>query len=399
MRRFGLTLTLALLASLASPACTNAHASPVPWSSLATLSPVHGTDNFVHVTEANASCTIKISGRPYVNAANDIWGSGNVITRYNRSRVIRMLNWTDTTVRFVAFATPAGDGYVAVVSAGALVGSTLVPLDNASHDITISGLPAGSKTLEIWDGWQSRNTGFDSGTDQPIDNVYVTDVYIPSTQFVPVRATASVGIVLQGDSLWDGDANNPQAFYGQGGQLRVAAEAAGQLVGYYTYGSGTLAGDGRTAAQSAQDIHDLWAAMGATTKKLIYFYRPNDFKYWDIGGSIKTTPTQLATFLAAELDALTASDSGYTAHIGNPAIPQGTAVVGPNGGGFLRSDYETAIAGVASGRAQVTLHGLTGNPPNLSLSTDYFEAPNGQVHLIQSGHDKVAPVVRGWIGL
>lgn len=353
------------------------------------------------IDETNASCTIKISGRPWVDPANDVW-NGQTITRYNRSRVVDWAAWSQTSITFSAVCLPgltssSADPYVCVVVDGALFKAQAIAINFSPIEYTVTGLPAGTHHVQLIDGWQARVSNFDTGADGQISACYVTSVRIPAGQVAPVRKTAALGIVSFGDSTNDGISNEPYSWFGWTAQLRRAAAAAGGLLGYLGTGAGTLCGDGFTAAQCAQMVSDLWAAMGSTNKWFIYMARMNDFRYYDNGGSVETTPTQLATFLGAVLDALTVSDPGYRAVIESPGIPQGTAQIGPNSGSFTRASYFTAIAGLGSGRSQVSF--VDGTTWGLNLATDFAETTPNQIHPNQPGQDKIYPPMKAAVGL
>jgi hypothetical protein len=357
----------------------------------------------VAVDETNASCVVKLTGRAFINAANDVYG-GNSYVRYNRSRVIDCGSRTDTILTFKAICLPGiigaqADPYVAVLVNGVLFATVPINVNTVPTEYAVVGLPAGAKNIQLWDGWQARTSTYDQGIDGKISGTYVLGVRVPGGQPVPAKITAASGrgiVVMGGDSTNDYFSTEPFAYYGWAGQLRRALAAVGGLFGYLTYGAQTLCGDGPTAAQTAVMIHDLWADMGATNKQLIYNPVYNDARYYDLGGSIQTTPTQLATYLAAVLDALTISDPGYSAFLVTPTFPIGTSQLGPNGGGFFHSNYQTSVAGVAGGRVQVVL--LDGTTWGMNLGTDYAEAGPDQVHPNQLGQNKIFNNVSAALG-
>lgn len=353
-------------------------------------------DPIVAIDETNKTEAIKLSGRAWVTAANDTWG-GNVVTRFNHAATVRLINWTPAQLVFegVSMASPNTNGslYFSIFVNNVFFASVPAIAISSPVEYTVSGMASGPKTVEIIEGFQARETAFDTGVDGRISTCYVTGVRVPAGQTAPIRTTANTGTIAWGDSILFGIPGQPWNANGWAAQVRASAHAAGQLFGCLGTGAGTLAGDGLTAAQVAANIHDLWAAMGTANKQLIWLGRPNDFKYWDLGGSVHTTPAQLTTFLGAVLDALTASDPGYSALVVAPFIPQGTNQQGPNGGGFTRTDYETDIVtNITTGRLQVTL--LDGTSWGLSLATDYSEAAPDQVHPDQSGHDKIAIAIK-----
>jgi hypothetical protein len=340
----------------------------------------------VAIDETTATAAIKLSGRAFVNATNDIWG-GNPVTRPNQSRVVRIYGYDARALTFTGISTLAGAGYFAVVVDGVLFASPQITQDALPHEVFVGGIAAGSHTIEIWEGEQQHQGNLDIGADQPIAGTYVVSVTVRSGTLA--RATASHGVVVTGESQAIGDATRPWQWYGWGGQFRAAAEAQGWLVAYFAYGSRTVAGDGLTPAQTAQAIHDLWAAMGSTAKYLLIYQRQNDYAYWSQSGSVHTTPAQLATFWSSTLDALAVTDT-FTVNLissflslPNDATPSGL---------YSKADYDTAVNGVAVGRAYVTLRNSSAF--NLVLPTDYTD----NVHLAQSGHNKVAPVVQSWYG-
>lgn len=351
-----------------------------------------------------ASCATQISGRAFVNAANDLYAGGVVaITRWNRSRLIRLTNWLSTAITFTAISTAAANGYLAVVVDGTIFATVHQTTVAIVETFTVGGMAAGAKTVEIWEDWQQRTTHLSNGSDAEVSGTYVKNVLVPPHSGNFVKATATHGVVVIGDSILDGDATQPWAYYGWVGQLRKICHTAGWLLSYYGYGSRTMCQDGPTAAQTAQIIHDLWVNMGSTTKYLLVEQRPNDYAYVAFGGT--TTPTQYATYLGTLLDTLASLGNTYTADIITP-IPQGATYTGANGLGFTLANYGTAIAGVASGRSYVNIRdGSTAFGLVLTASLDYAEAAPDQTHLGsnaglgQNGHDKLPPVVRQWWGI
>jgi hypothetical protein len=357
------------------------------------------TQSLVTIDETNAGAAIKITGRAWVNAAKDAG-----VTRWNRSRIVRVSNYTSDSIQVLAQCHPGGNGDLAVLVDGALFTTIAVnAVSSTPAWYTVSGMGTASKTIEFWEDFQARLDELNAGVDGAIAATYVLKVRLVGSATI-TKPTATTGTVFMGDSLLDGSATRPWTYNGWAGQVRRTAHAAGQMTGYVGTGAGTLCGDGLTAAQVASLIHDVWAAIGCTTKKLVYFSRPNDYKYYDFVAT--ATPAQYATFFAAVLDALTVSDAGYTCQLVTPFIPNGTAETGANSGGHTRADYATALAGTAVGRPHVTVRdGSTAFGLVLAASADYAEAAPNQVHLGQSaadgqaGHDKVAPVVAGWLGL
>ena len=341
----------------------------------------------VVIDNSNAGASIQISGRAFVNAANDVW-NGNTVTRYNQSRVIRISNYTPTQLVYTALSTLVGDGYTAVVVNGTLFASPQVDQDYLPHLVTVSGLPAGVKTIEIWEGPQAHEGSLNAGNDQPVAGTYVTSVQLPSGTLT--KPTAANGLIITGESQGIDSGAFPWQWSGWGGQLRLAAQTAGWLLGHVAYGSRCAVGDGLTPAQTAACFHDLWAAMGSTTKKLLIYQRPNDYDYWNLS-FFTTTPTQYAAFWASTMDALAGTDT-FTCNLVS-SFPSDPSDSSPSGGLYTKADYDTAMNGIASGRGYITLQDSA--QFNLILPTDYVD----NVHFNASGHTKVFTGVRAWYGL
>lgn len=359
---------------------------------------VPATEMVVQIDENNATAGIKYTGRAFVDPANDLF-DGIATTRYNRSRIVRLINWTSSKLDVFAQGIPGGNGDLAVMVDGSY--SATISVDNATaipRWYTLTGLGTASKTIEIWEDFQQRDTNLNSGSDGVALGTYVKAVQLPAGASVQ-HATASTVIVAFGDSHMDGNADRPWSSFGWAGQLRKAAEAHGWLLAYVGAGSSTLVGDGATAAQIAQTIHDVWTACGATDKRFLMMRRPNDYAYYGTG--LSTTPTQYGTYVQDLQTALDASDPGWTGIY--TRIPQG-ASWGANTGGYTRDDYwdATVTASTAGGRTNVTTHDytvFTDAGLNLATAAQWFEANPGQVHLAQPGHDIVFGVARTWYGL
>lgn len=345
-------------------------------------------------TDGTATAAIQISGQPYVTAANDVW-SGRAVTRWNRSRIHRITGFADTSITFTARAR-AGGTYttVAIFANGALVASQAITADDVDRNYTVPGLPAGSKTVEIWEPFQARDgTQLNTNADGKIQATYVPVVYLPPGAAL-VKNTANVGVIVGIDSLCDGVADEPLQVNGWCGQLRQAAQAAGQLLGYYDYGSATLCGDGRSAAQMAADCDRLFTNMGTVTPKLVILVRPNDYAYYNVGGFGVTAATY-GTRLAAFVDALRALRGSLVVDVIN-TLPQTTA---PPAGADSLASFQAAISAVASGRAWVTVHdGTAAAPtgPGLVIPGDYDP---DQVHPNQSGHNKLVAWIRAFANI
>lgn len=355
------------------------------------------TDLSLDIDETNASAAIRITGRSFVNASNDLYGSIQTI-RYNRSRFIRVANYVPGTLSFMVQGITGGLATIGVVVNNALFATiAITTTDAAPRWYSVTGMTVGAKTVELYEEFQDRTSNLNTGTDGKASACYVVKVALPNGSGGPIaKVTAPNAIAAFGDSHIDGTPGNPISVNGWGGQLRRACHAAGNwTLGYVGAGSSTQNGDGPTAADQAQMIHDLWAACGATAKKLLIFRRPNDYAYYGTG--ISTTPAVYGTWMQSIFTALDSSDPGWTGICSR--IPQGTSWAA-NPGGFTLDNYwtQTVTASTASGRTNVQTFDKTSFPA-LSLATDYVEADPGQVHLAQAGGDKVFAVVRTWYGL
>jgi len=168
---------------------------------------------------------------------------------------------------------------------------------------------------------------------------------------------------------------------------------------YVGAGSSTVVGDGLSMFDTAQEIHDMWAAMGSTTKKLLMMHGRNDcFLY---GTGLSTDPATFGANIQQLFAFLDASDPGWTGI--QARIPQGTSW-GNNGGGFSLANYWTqqVAASTANGRKNVLSFDTTVfTAAGLALGTpaQWVEADPGQVHLAQPGADIVFGVARTWYGV
>lgn len=350
------------------------------------------------ITSDNASGAVKVTGRAFVDPANDLYGNIQTI-RWNRSRLIRITNFTATSIRLLGQGLPGGLGILGIVVNGSLVNTLSVTnTDALPRWYTVTGLGTGSKTVDIYEDFQDRGTPLNDGIDGPAFGTYCLAVELPIDGTV-VKLTGTTGIAAFGDSHVDGDATNPVSFNGWCGQLRRVAINAGWMLGHVGAGSSTLCGGGPTAAQTASLIHDIWADIHCTTKKFLMVSRPNDYADAYYGHTLTTSPTAYGTYLQAVFTALDSSDPGWTGILSR--IPQGTGW-GANAGGFTLDDYWNAkvTASTAGGRTNVqTFDKTVFTNAGLSLATDYAEASPLQVHMVQTGHDKVFGVVRTWYGL
>jgi hypothetical protein len=351
----------------------------------------------VTVDDTNAAAAVKVSGRAFVVGTNDLYG-GVQVMRWNRSRFTRVVNYALDSIEFQAQSVPGGTGKLGVVVNGALFTTVnVINTDALPRFYTVSGMGTAIKTIEFWEDFQERLTGLDSGADGQVAGTYVLRVLLPIGSSI-VQPKAAIGIAAFGDSHIDGVANAPVSWNGWCGQLRRVAHARGWLLGYVGAGSSTLCGDGPTAVQTAAMFHDLWVNMGSTDKRFLMMRRPNDYAYYGPGQS--SSPTVYGQYIRDMFTALDGSDPGWTGIM--TRIPQGTNWEPPNtnSGGFTRDDYwvSTVAAATAGGRSNVQTFDKTAFP-SLSLATDFFEAPNGQVHMVQAGHDKVFTVARTWYGL
>ncbi len=363
------------------------------------LGPRPATDTVVAIDGTNASGAIQITGRSFVTASNDLYNGLQTI-RWNRSRFVRITGYTPGAIQFLVQGITGGSSTIGVVVNNAPFATVVIDKTTAQPKwYAVGGMTVGFKTVDLYEEFQDRMSNLNSGIDGKASACYVMAVALPSGSGGTIaKVTGTNGIVAFGDSHMDGDANDPVSVNGWCGQLRRVALAAGWCLGYAGASSSTLCGDGPTAADTAQEIHDLWAAMGSTTKRFLMMRRPNDYAYYaPANGPGTYTPTNYQTYLEAVFAALDASDPGWTGIC--TRIDQGSSW-GANAGGFTRDNYWTATtnAATSSGRTNVTTFDKTAFS-TVSLASDYFEAPNGQVHLVQTGHDKVFAVVRTWYGL
>ena len=350
------------------------------------------SDPLVAVDDTNKTEEIQLTGRAWVNAANDVW-NGRSVTRYNESDSVWIgtaaHGFTPTTlsVEVVCTADLAVNGsrYFAVFVDGVFFAGQLCFESSAPIEYKISGLPAGPKVIQLVEGFAARFSpnAYDNGADGPISATYITGVRIPAGQPLPTRRTATKGTVMWGDSLLLGSPNQPWPAHGWAAQYRTAAWATGDhLVAMLGAGAMTLRGSGPNAAQIAAMAHDSWVRMGSTDKRFFYFARPNDYKYADLAGSIQTTPTQLTTRLGDILDALNISDAGFKAYVVVPFIPNDPATEGVNAIGVTKANYSTNMAAnIATGRPYVTV--IDGTSWGLAYPADYAD----QTHPDQSGSD------------
>src|SRR6185369_8733731 len=381
MRR--LLLVLALLATGVGVADAKGTAARPPGV------PVVGqAQSITPITITNLSAAIQYTGQSWVNPANDLW-NGIQTTRYNRSYEVFIENWKSNTISFQAQGIPGADGNITILYNGVLVTTVSINTTTAvPRWYTASGIPWNNGppgVLAILGDFQERQGGaqLNSGADSAPLASYVLGVSLPPGAVV-VKHTATTGIAAFGDSHMDGDANVPCSYYGWVGQLRREAEAHGWMVGYVGAGSSTLAGDGLDAHQTAQTIHQVWADMGATTKWFLMMRRPNDYAYYDVNG-FTTSPTQYGTYLQTIQTDLDASDPGWRGFY--TRIPQGTGWAA-NTGGWTLAQYWTATASAATANGRTNVTTLDGSldvtgPYALDLSADFFEAPPGQVHMVQ----------------
>lgn len=358
----------------------------------------------VALDDSNMTSSLLLSGLPWVNPANDVW-SGNVIPRYNAQRVCNLPAWTSRHVQFQALSLPVdpsvgGDPFVAVAADGVLVASVPISISFAPIEYTVdlSSLAPGAHHVQLIDAWQSRTKNFDNGADAPICGTYLTGVRVPATQANPVRATtAGVAITCDTDSTGGGTPPSPFAWNGWPANVRRTAEAAGGLLACFTIGGSCLAGDGLTAAQRA-DVHDrMMTSMGAPAQPVHIVERvPNDARtaYWNLSGSVQTTPVQYAAYLGAELDALRVARPALLAFVMNPPFPISHAEVGPNPGNFWRQlsdgvgagQYYTEIASTIAARS-TWCSGI--DCSSLIFPADFADA----VHPNQSGQNEIAALV------
>ena len=376
-----------------------AQVGPLQWDSTRVQLP-SGAANVVNIDAGNASGAIMISGRAFVNAANDLFG-GVQTTRWNRSRLIRIGGHTPTSLRLQCQGIPGGAGVIGVSVNGATpTVVNVVNTDAVPRWYIVNGLPTGAKTIDIYDDFQDRGAPLNSGTDGPALGTYCLAVELYGGAIT--KLTASTIIVAFGDSHIDGQATAPISYNGWGAQLRRRALAAGMAFGYAGAGSSTLVGDGLSATDVATEINDLRVQAGAMNLIFLMCRRPNDWPDIYYGHTLTTSATTYGTFVQnvqTNLDGLAPGWKGvYT------RIPQGTGW-GANAGGFTRNDYwnATVAASTANGRTNVrTFDGdVVFVAAGLSLSNPahFFEASPNQVHLAQPGHDIVASVTFPWFGL
>lgn len=353
-----------------------------------------------------ASASILISGRPWVNSANDTFNGLPPIPRYNRSRFVRLTNWCQPWIQFLGQGEPGGEGFIGVlvdnvsVATVAIANSTAIPAWYTVNNLFSSGC----HTVDLYEGFQTRTTNLNQGVDGSALGTYVAAVQMAAgASATPV--TAPNCIAAFGDSHMDGLSNSPESVNGWAGQLRQAALKNGSwILGYVGAGSSTLAGDGPTADQTAQMVHDLFVDMGCSgSKHFLMMRRPNDYAYWGIAPSpVNSTPAQYGTYLQVIQTDLDASDPGWTGIY--TRIPQGTSW-GANGGGYTLADYFTATAAAATAGGRVNVQTFDGSVDvtgyfGLKLATDFSEAAPGQVHMIQVGHNEVyTSRACGWFGL
>jgi hypothetical protein len=221
---------------------------------------------------------------------------------------------------------------------------------------------------------------------------------VPVGQPLPTKVTTTgVAIVTDTDSTGGAIANEPFAWNGWYGQVRVAAEAVGGLLSHTGWGASTLTGDGLTAVDRS-NVDDLcFTDMGAPAEPVLISGRvPNDPRYFGLGGRNHPTPSEYGTFLGDRLDATRALRPALKAFVFNPPFPLGTAQVGPNFGNYFRQlsdgvgagQYYTTIASVIAARA-TWCFGV--DCSDLVLTTDYVstETLANKIHPNQIGQNKI----------
>jgi hypothetical protein len=280
------------------------------------------------------------------------------------------------------------DGLFAVMVDGVLQATFSVAADAVPHYVSVTGLtiaPGGS-TVEVWEPWCGKAGTQNTGADAPVEAGYVTGVYLPPGPTF-TAPTCTTGIIAIGDSIIGARlpaAATPMCLAGVDGQLRVAAEAAGQLYASLDYGGACMLGDGLDAADFVQWINETRVAMGnPTTVKILWAGFHND--YADNGSSVSTTPTDGQNLLQDVVDALGTTGVQHFIVTTWPASSEGAV------NGFTLPNWRTKQALVTG--SNVTI--LDSTAMGINTATDLQDG----VHFNDAGVALVAPILVTALGL
>lgn len=248
--------------------------------------------------------------------------------------------------------------------------SALTPSANgiSSHTLTLS---AGSKTVTLRSGWQSKPSTVIIGT-------WVTSVYA-NAAMTRTTPTLSGGLTIYGDSIAAGSESTTPTRDSWAMKTRASA------VGVYpvtneSYGYRSLWDDANTSGLRAA----LVAAIAVNTPTKIWLaIGTNDY------GLNKWSAASFETKYAALLVDLNAALPAATIYAQTPIV-RGNEVA--NGSGSTLSDYRTAISNAASGKGYVTLVDGT------LLMTSGGLVVDG-VHPSTAGHATIAAAIKTILGL